>query len=311
MNRFEKILYMSTSVILLVIIIFMITALLIIEKPQPDDMAFPDEQRIDTIVTPSETEEEVADDDSATDEQTTYDDYVNTIKSHMDTINGDCQWGFYLFGDDTGYSTESYAVPSASIIKVFIMEYAFSLTEKGELSLADNIQGTPLETLIYNMITVSDNDATNILISEFGMDNLNSYFKENGYIDTVVQRKMLDTAAQNAGLDNYTSLNDVMSFLKKLYAGKDSGIRADMLEIMKNQQVSTKIRRNFGSGTVIANKTGELSNVDNDIGIIFGENGDMAVAFLCSNLTDTASAKNAIANAAYDLAADTIMENGR
>lgn len=221
------------------------------------------------------------------------------IKAEMDKVYGNCQWGYHIFSTGEEYITDSRPMPSASIIKVFIMEYAFDQIEKGNLKLADTVYGTSLEYHINAMITRSDNDSTNALIEKFGMEELNRFFREKGYADTKVQRKMLDTKAQQEGRDNFTSVPDVMTFLKKVYQNKDIPPYKSMLSIMKKQERRGKIPRNFSGDVTIANKTGELSNVENDIAIIFGEESDYAIAFLCSNLSDTASARNAISNGAY------------
>ena len=146
------------------------------------------------------------------------------------------------------------------------------------------------------MITVSDNYSTNVLIDYFTMEKLNEFFAENGYTDTKIERRMLDYDAMAQGKDNYTSINDVMRFLDKLYKNKDIFPYADMIDIMINQQRRNKIPAYLPETTIIANKTGELSDVENDIGIVFSEKGDFAVAFLLTSLTDTYSARIAISD---------------
>ncbi len=226
--------------------------------------------------------------------------YRDVVEQYIKDIPGDYQWGYIVFDGGEEYVSKAQSVPSASVIKVFIMEYAFDQAEKGALKMTDKLSGQTIETLIHAMITRSDNDATNTLIEKFGMENMNQFFLEQGYMHTEIQRKMLDTKAQKEGKDNVTSIRDVMMFLDRMYRKqKDEPRYSSMLEIMKQQEVRTKIPLRFPSDVVIANKTGELSNVENDMGILFGEKGDYAIAFLCSNLTDTASARNAIADAAY------------
>lgn len=231
----------------------------------------------------------------------TSDEYTDIMNRYMSSVSGNCQWGYNIYGENVSYISNSFAAPSASVIKLFIMEYAFDLVEKGKLSLSDTVSGQSVESLITNMITWSDNSSTNILIDKFGMDNMNAFFAQKGYSDTSLQRKMLDTAAQSAGRENYTSVRDVMSFLDKLYQNRDAKPCSQMLGIMKKQQVSTKIRRNFPSGVVIANKTGELYNVENDVGIIFSDSSDFALVFMCSSVGNSSGARSAIADAAYEM----------
>lgn len=226
--------------------------------------------------------------------------YYQAMKTAMEGVSGECQWGYQIFSSGELYMTEAKAVPSASVIKVFIMEYAFEQITKGELALTDTLSGNTVQNLLHAMITRSDNDATNVLIDAFVMETMNQFFLEKGYQHTKVQRKMLDTKAQKEGLDNFTSVVDVMNFLDRMYRNRETEPYRSMLDIMKKQEIKTKIPRKFPAGIVIANKTGELSNVENDIGILFGEQGDYAVVFLCSNLSDTVSARNAISDGAYN-----------
>ena len=230
---------------------------------------------------------------------TDFDKCVEAVTNIMNGVSGKCSWSIKSLSEGDVYTIGSGRVPSASVIKIFIMDYAYNLITKGELKSDDTISGNTVERLINSMITQSDNYATNVFIEYFGMDYLNEYFVQCGYTDTVLQRKMLDFEAQGQGKENYTSVNDVMDFLTKLYTNRHSAPYSDMLEIMKKQQVRTKIPLLFPSDVVIANKTGELSNVENDVGIILGKDCDLAVVFLCSSLSDTYSARNAISNSAY------------
>ena len=74
------------------------------------------------------------------------------------------------------------------------------------------------------MITVSDMDATNILIDHVGMESLKNYFTEKGYTGKKLQWKML---AQ--GSENYTTLQDTMGYLKNLYKNRGNQKYSDML----------------------------------------------------------------------------------
>ena len=225
--------------------------------------------------------------------------YVEIFNKNFNQTAGKVQYGIHIYQSKIRYTNESYKAPSASVIKIFIMEYAYSQMENGLIKSDTMIGGKNLIEMITSMITVSDNNATNALIDYFGMDNLNEFFKKQGYNDTVLERRMLDTAAMKNGRDNYTSANDVMQFLDKLYLGKDKYPYKNMLDIMKAQKIATKIRRRLPANVVIANKTGELSDVENDIGIVFTENDDIAFVFLCNSLRNNASVRDAISNTTY------------
>ena len=142
------------------------------------------------------------------------------------------------------------------------------------------------------MITVSDNDATNILIDHIGTELLNHFFSEKGYSNTKLQRKML-----SQGNENYTSLQDCMKYLRKLYENQGNPKYSTMLEIMKRQQVKTKIPSQLD--VPVANKTGELPTVENDVGIVFS-NRPYAIVVLTNNVSNSQEIRTGIGNLALE-----------
>ena len=56
---------------------------------------------------------------------------VSYINDCLLALGGNCQWGVQLYNSDYLYVSESSPVSSASVIKVYIMEYAFTLVENG------------------------------------------------------------------------------------------------------------------------------------------------------------------------------------
>lgn len=209
-------------------------------------------------------------------------------------------YGVYYFKNNQELSSHNSApTVSASVIKVFIMEYAFTKANPTEI-----VQGKSLNEWIIPMIQQSDNEATNVLIEHFGMETLNQFFQAQGYRDTRVERKMLDNVARSQGKENYTSLNDCMIFLKKLYQQRENYPQSTMLEIMKGQTVRTKIPSKLAGEITVANKTGELDNAENDIGLILTEDNPFALVVLTKNMTSVAGIRNAIGD--FALAATQI-----
>lgn len=201
---------------------------------------------------------------------------------------GKVAYGVYYF-DDKKYLSNNNNKPmiSASVIKVFIMEYLY---DNGRTK--ETVGDQSVQHLIDQMITLSDNNATNILIDHIGMDTLNSYFSEKGYSSTKLQRKMLEQ-----GDENYTSLQDCMKFLKKLYENQENSKYSSMLEIMKRQQVKTKIPSQLD--VPVANKTGELPTVENDIGIVFS-NKPYAIVVLTNDVSNSQEIRTGIGNLAQE-----------
>lgn len=182
---------------------------------------------------------------------------------------------------------------AASVIKVFVMEYVYL---KG-LDLNQMVGESSLGDLVSQMIQISDNQATNQIIEFIGMSTLNSYFQAAGYPDTVLEREMLDTTAQRAGKENYTSIPDVMTFLQRLYDHQGEAPYGAMLQIMMGQRVRTKIPAKLNAAIPVANKTGELAGVENDIGIVFADH-PFAIAVLSNGVSDSGAMREAIGNLA-------------
>jgi len=205
------------------------------------------------------------------------------IKESVSGISGTVNYGFCDYKSNYTLIKDEGKTKAASVIKLFIMEYVYSLIEKGEITETDVIGSESIKTLVESMITVSDNNATNILIDKFGMETINAYIKKQGYENTSLERKMLDTNAANAGFENYTSVSDVLKFLNNLYANREKFPQNRMLEIMKGQKISTKLRKNMPSDIEIASKTGELSDTQNDVAVVFTPKGDYAIVFITQN----------------------------
>lgn len=220
--------------------------------------------------------------------------YEAILADGLAGLNGKVTYGLHMYDSGVKVINGDSKMKSASVIKLFIMEYAFDRISKGEITPASVVSGRELMGLIEDMIIYSDNEATNILINHFGMDKINSFLTANGYSNTVVQRRMLDTAAASRGEENYTSVSDVMMFLDKLYNNQGAYPYGEMLDIMKSQQVATKLRRDMPQNVIMASKTGELSDVENDVAIVFADKGAYAIVCLTQDC-DSSSARNAMA----------------
>ncbi len=232
--------------------------------------------------------------------------YTEEIESIMarrfSDVSGRVHWGVYTFADGGEYVNASSAVPSASIVKLFMMDYVFyRINTVGDVALSDTYEGETIEALLEDMITASGNESANVFMNAFGMDTFNAYFAENGYNDTRLNRKMLDYDAMDAGIENYSSVNDVLSFFKKLYENREATPYKDMLDLLLRQTRRGKIPADLPEGVRIANKTGELADVQNDVAIVFSEGGDFALVFLLGDLTDIGEAVTSMSRAAADV----------
>ena len=92
----------------------------------------------------------------------------------------------------------------------------------------------------------------------------------------------------NNGLQNYTSAADCAKLLKMIYDGTcvNEKWSAEMLQLLKAQEVTNRIPAGLPQGTACANKTGDLAGLCcADVGIVFAESGDYILCVICSDYT--------------------------
>lgn len=189
---------------------------------------------------------------------------------------------------------------AASMIKVFVMEYAMSLSDSGRLRLDDTLilkradkvdgagiicgwaDGTEISIgkLVELMITHSDNTATNMLIDYFGMKNIQDYIVQRGYQDSVLQCRMMDFVNPAPG-PNYSSVKDLGMFFTKVYNRECINEYYDnlMINILKGQN-DREVFPAALPGVEIAHKTGEITGVYDEGGIVFDISGDFVLVIM-------------------------------
>lgn len=210
-------------------------------------------------------------------------------------------YGVYYFKDKQEVSSKnSEATSAANIIELFIMDYALAQKDGGN----QVIQDKKLTEWLTPMIQENDINATNVLIDHYGMDKLNEYFNAQGYAETKLNRRMVDINVRITDDDNYTSLNDCMKLLKKIYDNRSKEPQKTMLEILEGQVIRTKIPQKLPESTTVANITGEQQNVENDIGLVLTKDNPFAIAVLTREVSDIVKTRTAIAD--FSLAATKI-----
>ena len=202
------------------------------------------------------------------------------------------------------YLYNSHAMRSASMIKVFILAAVMDQVTLGDANLdevmtlheADMVGGAgilagygdgaqlSLREVLRLMITESDNTATNMVIDRIGMDTINHYIKAHGYNDTVLQRKMMDIYAINAGLENYSSVQDLGEIFSKIYHHNcvNNDLDAVMLEFLMGQ-TDTDCFPAALPDRIIAHKTGALAGLYDDGGIIYQDGKDVILVIMTEN----------------------------
>lgn len=199
---------------------------------------------------------------------------------------------------DTGamVSHNNKKMNSASIIKLFILETVYDELAKGNYDLTDE-KKRELEI----MITESNNNAANLFIDDFGGENekrkiteenkINVNIKESGYVVTELNRKMHDTTPPGgpSGYQNYSSPEDVCKFLEGIYSKTllEEPYNTQTLGFLKKQQRRAKIPAKIVdkySDVVVANKTGELSQIENDAAIIMSDDFNLVFVIMTDGI---------------------------
>lgn len=230
------------------------------------------------------------------------------LASMIDGYEGD--WSVYAADlSGGGYMTiNSHAVKAASLIKLFIMGAVLEQIEAGDLAEDERIG-----RLLSDMITVSDNESSNELVRclspdgtdhAAGMGIVNAFAKGHGYTDTSQGRDLQDVRETPPPGENYTSVKDCGLFLKQIYDGVciSPGASARMLGLLKQQTRTWKIPAGVPEGVTTANKTGELSDTENDAAIVFAPGGDYILCVTATGLSDTSAARAnivSLSNAVY------------
>jgi beta-lactamase class A len=127
--------------------------------------------------------------------------------------------------------------------------------------------------LAYWMITKSSNLATNLLVDIVGINSVQQALAELEIDGVKILRGVEDQAAFQAGLNNEVTANGLLKLLRIIADRKAYSPQAsdEMLNIMLEQQYRSGIPAGLPKGSRVAHKTGNISTVHHDAGIIFLE----------------------------------------
>jgi beta-lactamase class A len=128
-----------------------------------------------------------------------------------------------------------------------------------------------IRSLVNEMITYSGNLATNLLIEMVSAINVQNFMKSLGAHDILVLRGVEDIKAYRAGKNNTTTAKDLAMIFQAIYDGQfwTEKSRKEMLDILLDQHYRNKIPAKLPSNVKIAHKTGSITKIDHDCGIVF------------------------------------------
>lgn len=245
------------------------------------------------------------------------------VEKALQSMEG--QFSIVLKELDTGRLLYSGAadrqLPSASTIKILILAEAYNQAAQGVIDLCERIRVKKedkvefsiitdmntdeytLRDLLVLMMTISDNTATNILIDRLGMEQINRLGTDIGLADTRLCRKMMDFEAARLGRQNVTSPSDMLKLMEKLYRGELVSKEAseEMLDIMEIVVEKDCMVRSLPPDIKVAHKTGELDNLNHDIGIVFTGKKDYILGIFATELRDNIYGRECIARLSKEI----------
>lgn len=149
-----------------------------------------------------------------------------------------------------------------------------------------NLVGTQrtVYDLLYDMIIMSSNLATNMMIEQVGAPNVTRTMRELGAQHIQVLRGVEDSKAYRAGLNNTTTANDQLVIFEKLATGQavDAAASAAMIRILLDQRFNEVIPARLPNDVRVAHKTGNITGVQHDAGIVMLPDGRKYVLVLLS-----------------------------
>ncbi len=121
------------------------------------------------------------------------------------------------------------------------------------------------------MITVSSNLAANILIDRLGVENIRQTTASLGASGMNVRRGVEDTKAFEAGQNNTTTARALLVLFDAIARGRAVSRSAsqEMVEILARQKFNERLPAGLPPGTRVAHKTGSITRIQHDAGIVF------------------------------------------
>ena len=157
--------------------------------------------------------------------------------------------------------------------------------------------------LAYHMITTSSNFATNLLIDVVGVPAIQRALEDLKIEGILLLRGVSDEAAFQAGLNNQVTAHGLLKLLRVIAEGRawSPEICAQMLEIMLDQRFKSGIPAGLPGDAHIAHKTGNISTVHHDAGIIYMGNRNPYFLVILTQFPADSKRSGAVAEVSKDL----------
>jgi beta-lactamase class A len=207
-------------------------------------------------------------------------------------------------------------MPTASLIKFPVMIEVYQQVAEGKVKLsdmvtlhdADKVPGSgiltyhfsdgatfPLRDAVRLMIAYSDNTATNLILDRIGIPSTGKRMQAWGFPNTRINAKVFRGSTTSIdpprtkkyGLGS-TTARETLDLLERLYQGKlvSPAASKEMIAHLKQCQDRDKLCHFLPKKIVVAHKSGSVSAVKTDAGILYLPGGPLAVVVLTAGNAD-------------------------
>jgi beta-lactamase class A len=223
------------------------------------------------------------------------------------------------------------AVPTASVIKLTVLFEALKQIEEGRVRLtdpltltkSDQVEGsgvltlfdTPLTLTLKDaltlMVDLSDNTGTNLAIDRLGLQNIDRRIQWLGLQNTWLYKKVFLPPVGPVPADQprfglgKTTPREMAEVIRRFAVcdlnapgsttaptAQDRQVCSLAMSMLKNQFDRDDLPR-YLSSLVVANKTGALDDVRNDVAVVYAKNGPIVIsAFTYDNKDQSWTADN-------------------
>jgi len=164
-------------------------------------------------------------------------------------------------------------------------------------------QTMTVHQLAYQMITTSSNLATNLLVEVVGVETVQRSLDELEIDGLRVIRGVEDQLAFEAGLNNEVTANGLVKLLRVIADERayNNEVSRQMLDIMLDQQYKSGIPAGLPKAARVAHKTGNISTVHHDAGIVYLENRKPYVLVILTKFNAETGRSTAVADVSRDI----------
>jgi beta-lactamase class A len=166
-----------------------------------------------------------------------------------------------------------------------------------------------ISDLALHMIATSSNLATNLLLDLVGLETIQRALDELGIDGIDIRRGVEDDRAFELGINNRVTADGLVQLLRIVAEGRafSPELSGEMLDILHAQEFRNGIPARLPSDVRVAHKTGEISTIAHDAGVVYPPGRKPYVVAILTEWDPQATGRSAtiaeVSHAVYDVLA--------